>query len=511
MMGTSHELTSDLLKVLNEWALASGRSLQSEQTGFVHYYYGETGSANYHTIPLVENSLFILALLRSRLIDNIQEAKTLLKRLLAFQPQQASESLGNFPLYVHDYPSCQDSTVALQLLAPFYGIIKHFGHVLGADLRQQLEQAASRALEFSLRMHTIKPFSYAFEVRLAAAQKAYGELWERSDWIKEGEKNLEQLSIRQLEDWYTTKQLGDMLIGLQMVYTSIQHSPWNLLWKRLDETWHQATGCYVGPCLREWQEREEPQPHVYDLYAGYFAKQFARRATVLRPYHLYAALIQPSTDQFGTRLYPLQVSGKVKQQTWRMVSDSTWCYTVLEKKNAAQPSVDKTYTPFRLVWGDLQLAHSFVCQGGRYEQVTFACEEQKVQLSFQLGDEIPQEREKSREIEFFVDFHPDVRFSLDHLPHAATTFELGQNIHLNFGRQRLSLVFSLLEGEGDFLGHLMRGNRPSQIDHKGEKRFHAYDWTFFLRTIRRQGPCRVQATLTIENLAVETTSESLFE
>ncbi len=502
MIGASNELASDLLKTLNEWALAAGRSLQSEQTGYVHYYYGDKGLAHDHTIPLVENSLFILALLRSRLIENIQEAKALLKRLLAFQSPLTSEGLGNFPLYLHDYPLCQDTTIALQLLAPFYWILKHFGHILGADLKQQLEQAAHRALEFSMHMHTNKSFSYAWNVRLAAAQKAYGDLWERSNWIEEGKNQLEKLSHGQLEEWYTTKQLGDLLIGLQMAYPSLQNSPWHSLWQRLEKTWHQATGCYVGPCIREWQEREEPQPHVYDLYAGYFAKQFAKRITVLRPYHLYAALIQPSSDQFNALLYPLQVEGQVKHQAWQLRNEETWCYTVLEKKDAVNnPSMDKTYTPFRLVWGDLHVAHTIVCQGGRYEHVTYQCDKQNIQLVFQLGADIPQEREKSREIEFFVDVQPDVQFTLDHAPQAATTFELGQSIQLTFGSQRFSLVFSLLEGEGDFLGHLMRGNRPSQIDLKGEKRFHAYDWTFFLRTVRRQGPCRVQAKLTIENLA----------
>ncbi len=99
-----HEQPPDLVKVLGEWALAAGRSLQSQQTGFVHYY--QVPSSSYQTIPLLENTYFILALFRSCLVEHIQEAKTLLKRLLEFQNLKENQSRGNFPVYLHEYPEC---------------------------------------------------------------------------------------------------------------------------------------------------------------------------------------------------------------------------------------------------------------------------------------------------------------------------------------------------------------------------------------------------------------------
>jgi hypothetical protein len=347
-----------------------------------------------------------------------------------------------------------------------------------------------------VRERAIKAFPYSLSVRLAAAQFAYGTLWEHAQWKQEGQEHLTILAQKQLEGWVTTKQVADLLVGLQMVYPSLLTSPWEPLWHHLSQTWHWTTGCYSGPCIREWQAGEEPQPNLYDLYAGYFARQFSRRAMIVRPYHLQAALIQPCQDKFTAPLSTLLGEGYLKEQAWQMVSQPLWAYTLLEKKGAPHPAMDKTYTPFRWIGGDLHFVHSLVCQGGHYERVEYVGEGQTIQFIFSLGAEsLSEERDKPREIEFFANFHPDLRFKVDDC--VATTFKLGQALHLFLGSHQLSFVFSLIEGEGDFLGHIMRGNRPSQVSHKGEKRFHSYDWTFFLRTIRRQGPCRIGVTIHI--------------
>lgn len=492
----SKDLPVDFSRILGEWALAAGRYLQSKQTGYVHAYQGES-SQGAQTIPLVENALFVLALLRSRLVEQIQEGKVLLKGLLAFQNLQHDQTHGNFPVYLHQYPTCHDSTLGLQLLAPFYWILKQFGHILGSDLKSQLERAAHLALQHSLRAHQQQPFPYSLAVRLAAVQEAYGALWGHLSWQEEGQKELEHLAKRQLEGWYTTTHLGDLLIGLQMVYVSLISSSWKPLWERMEQTWHVPTGTYLGPCIREWQAREEPQAHLYDLYAGYFARNFSRRASLLQTDHLYAALILPSSDQFHLSSV-FMAEGALKEQRWQSFYQPEWAYTLLEKKGSSHPSVDKTHTPLRIIWGDVHRTHSLVCQGGNYEKVEYNVEKNALHLIFDLKEKpSSEERTQQREIEFFVDFHPDFLFTLE--GQSSNTFELGQPLRLSLGQHSLTLILTLVQGEGHFLGHVMRGNRPSQMDDKGEKRFQAYDWTFFLRTIRRQTPCRLQATLLLDS------------
>ena len=63
---------------------------------------------------------------------------------------------------------------------------------------------------------------------------------------------------------------------------------------------------------------------------------------------------------------------------------------------------------------------------------------------------------------------------------------------------KASLQFFLEKGNGDFVGHLMRGNRPSQLKLKGADRFNAYDWQVFLRTLRREGVCDLRLRLRID-------------
>lgn len=492
MTTSTNEFSTDPSKQINEWAVAAGRLLQSPQTGFVHYYYGESAQSMHQTIPILENALFALALLRSRLVENAQEGIGLMKRLLVFQNQQQENSRGNFPVYLHDYPTCYDPSLGLQLLAPFYWIIKQFGHVLSPEFKKQLEQASHQILEYSLAAHTAKAFPYFLSIRLAAAQWAFGKLWGKSDWEKGGEEQLEQLAERQLEGWTTTKQLGDLLPGLQMVYPSLLNSPWSPLWHRMEQTWHCQTGSYIGPCMREWEEGEESQPNLYDLYGGYFSGKFSRRAAVLKAYHLHGAMMQSTADKFAPLPPPYILKGMFREQPWETQCQPACAWTGLEKIHPLDPSVEKTFTPFRYIWGDLDRTHSFVCQGGRYEKAVCQMDEEKVVLDFDLGDAITSE-EQGREIEFFVDVGSGAKFSVD--GKASNTFAIGQTIDIACEQQRLALIFQLMEGEGDFIVHVMRGNRPSQVDLKGENRFQSFDWTLFLRTVRRKGSCRFRVKI----------------
>lgn len=492
------EITTDFSKELSDWALAAGRSFQSIQTGFVHLFYGDS-EPKAQTIPLIENALFVLALFRSRTVEQVQEGKGLLRQLLVFQKKQGDEDDGNFPIYLHDYPHCKDHALGIQLLAPFYWILKQFGHILGGDLKEQLEQAALLTLEQSLRFHQNSPFPFSLAVRLGSAQLAYGLLWDKSDWQQAGMDLLGPLAQHQLDGWTTTRHLADALVGLQMIYPSLSDSPWSGLWKQMEQTWHPHLGCYIGPCVREWQEREEPQVNLYDLFGGYFSGQFSKRATLLSLHHLHGVLIRPTSDKFNVDRPSAIIKGELKQQAWRTAYHRTWSDTLLEKNGPFQPNVDKTHTPYRLLWGDSNCLHSLVCQGGNVDKMTYREEGNSLILLFELRD-FPTDENAApkREIEFFIDLHSETQFQLN--DQATITFPLGQTFQLLFKHHRLSLMLELVQGEGNFMGHVMRSNRPSQVDIKGEKRFQAYDWTIFLRTIRRQTACKIQATLTFETL-----------
>jgi hypothetical protein len=125
-----------------ELALKAGRKRQSEITRFVHYC-SEQPEKSSETIPTYENFCFALALLRSRLAENVLEAKMLLEKLLAFQ-------VGiEFPVYLHEYPVCRHAGLKSKLSPIIFFILRDFQLVLGEKLRQQLQALQNSPEEVS--------------------------------------------------------------------------------------------------------------------------------------------------------------------------------------------------------------------------------------------------------------------------------------------------------------------------------------------------------------------------
>jgi hypothetical protein len=479
-------IEQDKLKELLELSLNCGRQMQSPQTGYVHYYYHSQISDVQHTIPILENVLFALSLLRSRLVENANEAKGILSRLLIFQ----DETKGNFPMYVHHFPECQDNFLGLSLLAPFYWILKQFGHVLGQELRSNLEATVKAILAHSLQLQP----PYAFAMRLAAARCAFGQLWSDAALIQLGTEQLNELQARgHVDEWHKTRHLSHMLIALQMVYPSIKNSPWKDFWHYLEQTWHQQACSYVGPCLSEEQRGEEPEVSLYDLFLGYFSKQLAARSKLVHPCQLHAALIQSSDDQL--EFVTGNVKGQHANQAWMLWHKKEWACTLLDKKELLNSTLEHSYTFLRFVWGNASRTHTLVCQGS-IAKVEYEANFPHVTLILHLEKEVDAEnREKQKEINFYLDFHPEAKIKVDQ--QASSTFELGQLVTIESEQRKLDLTFEQIEGKGQFLGHLMRGNRPCQMSAKGEERFKAHDWHLLLRTIRRAGKCVIKAQINL--------------
>jgi len=72
---------------------------------------------------------------------------------------------------------------------------------------------------------------------------------------------------------------------------------------------------------------------------------------------------------------------------------------------------------------------------------------------------------------------------------------MSEEVVLHIGEKRFEFTFKVIEGEGDFLGHICFGNRPSQLLNKGVNRFEAFDLQLFLRTITRTPQCKIQVVI----------------
>lgn len=484
------------MRMLIELAVNSGRKRKSQQTGYLHYCYNQVEGEPHLPIPLIENFLFALALLRSRTIENINEAKTILEGLLHFQNKNpGDDARGNFPIYLHDFPACKDRFIGVHVACAIYWILKQFHQVLGQELKKQLEEALLFAVKHSLHTYAEKINApYPISVKIAAAAIATGQLLGDVQLSDYGSKMLEVLKENPDEaSFYCPSALGSITASLLMVYPRLKESPWKFFWDHLEKTWHRGTASYAGPSLKEWQQGEEPQVTLYDLFCGYFSACFSQRALKESAVHLETALIPATDERFQVLNYPLTVQGVLKGANWLLHHAERFAYSYIEKGVIdINPTYEKGFHPFRLLWGDVQRVHTFVCQGGGAKTIQF----DKTEMTFTLEGPVEvEDREKNREVLFFLDAHEELEFLIS--DQKASTFQLGEVVSIKDKDLSLRLSFQLEEGEGRFLGHRMLGNRPAQLDNKGTARFNAYDWQIFMRTINRSHQCRIKVGLQI--------------
>ncbi|MCB1148869.1 MAG: hypothetical protein KDK48_01780 [Chlamydiia bacterium] len=481
----------DLVRQLVELAVTSGRSHQSPQTSFVHWCHTRGDETVNHTIPLYENFLFCLALMRMRTQQNITEAKEILARLLAFQAED-----GNYPVYLHEYPLCRDRYNGAQILVVHYWILKQFGAVLGKELKEKLHASAEALLE---RYREDKgPFHIA--VKVAGSLIAFGRLLKKREMEERGNSLLESLREESFEEnfgtWYSPTHSAEALVGLTMVYDQVSASPWSHFWETLTKLWFPKARCYAGPALKVLQSRFEPEPTLYDLFLGDFSGGYPYHAFFDHPFQLQGALVHDSVDKLALPEKPFEKTGILAGHQWLMHQEEEFAWTAMEAKGSVPPELKKGYHHFRLLWGDQNKIHSLSCQGGRISRFEFEKVEGGVDLVATFGED-PEfaGRDKAEELCFYVDRHEG--FEIFVWDKKATTFEFGDVLTLKGPGLKARMQFELEEGDGRVQGHIMPSNRPAQTELKGENRFEAYDWKIALRTIRRSGPCKVRVRVRV--------------
>ncbi|NGX41919.1 MAG: hypothetical protein K940chlam7_00193 [Chlamydiae bacterium] len=482
-----------MIRELVNLAVTEGRRRQSKQTGFVHYCYYADESEHHDTIPTYENLLFVLALLRSRIGDNITEAKRMLEKVLSYQNKVGGHSPGNFPICLHEYPFCFDRWHGVQLLAPLYWIHHHFHSILGRKLAAQVRNAAEENIKHCLLTLKENSADYLTTLNIATAAKALGKDLDLPDIEKEGEELLAILSgMGSQPVWFSSQGLSRMIASLQLVYPTICKSPWQEFWEHLERMWHVPTQSYCGPAFDEWSQGAEPMPTLYDLYMGHLSGSLSKRCSLPHHCHLEAALIQFTEDHIRAVSFPRTLQEEVGTQKCQTYFAKTYAYSSIEQNGKIDPQSLKGFHPFRLVWGDLAQMHTLVCQGGNIKAMNAIAGKDQVEFIFDLGE--PKEKDKfveNREVVFYCSKGDGLKLTVDGA--RATTFRLGEKVQLKSSID-MNLTFELIEGEGNFLGHLMPGNRLSQQDRSTE----AQDWQIFLRNIERTPCCRVRVTLQIQ-------------
>lgn len=481
IVGNSPSMPSELARQLINLAVNAGRTMQSSQTGYIHHYYKPSDDASCDTIPILENFLFALALIRERTAESFAEGRDLLEKLIHFQTES-----GNFPTYLHEYPKCSNRFILLDLLPIFYEVLHTFPLVLCPSSREQFQKMVERSLRVALELER-EDLSFLPRLKLLCGLKLLASFFKDSALESRCALSLETLSKEIKLSYSLYENIGEIVVFLQLCYGEISTTCWRELWELLNSVWHPKLSCYVGP-FKNRQVRDQPEVTLLDLVAGFQTGTYASRTLKNGSHLLYAALIHPSFERIEA-VAPYRTKQQIAGGLWSVRSEQRWALSLLSPTEMGRES-----TPLKLLWGETNYTHSFVCQGGNIERAEFEEQEGGVDLILSLPKEPPEEaKQRSREVIFALNYLEGTTLTVAHS--AASAFQLGEEVTIQREGAKITLSLLLEEGEGRFFGHITKGNRALQKCCTKESRFASYDWLIFLRTVERRASCRLRAKI----------------
>jgi hypothetical protein len=485
-------MINDIGRKLIELAVEAGKNLQSEQTGFLYYNHHGEDKQSHDTIPVFENFLYVLALLKTRKGESMQEAKLLLEKLLSYQSNTVEQGRGNFPTYLHEFPFCFSRWNAVKMIAPMYWCYKNFHSILGENLKKKHASSLNNLVSHCLNTLKEDPADYLTALRIGAGAVAVGRLLKEADFEKRGEELIDHLLHTEHPVWFSRYGIAGILTSLQMVYSKISESPWEKFWIHLENMWHPTLNQYCGPAFEEWQRGNLPEQSLYDFYMYVYTHALPPKILEKDISCLYASLIALVDEKIGEN--PIKdLSGEIENTSWNVKSEEKFALSLITRSRKPDPQIQKGLRSCYVQWKHDDNLYSLSCEGGVYEAMAYEIKDREIYLYFTLPEPLENEHPmENQELTFFCSPSGKIKFNVE--GHAATTFKLEETIHIE-NSPKISVKFKLLDGEGDFLGHLMPGNRPSQK--LISKRFttDAYDRQIFLRTIRKTTSCKIQVKI----------------
>jgi hypothetical protein len=434
------EFEEDQKRKLTELALTACKRRKSSQTGFVHFYPDDPYSQRQDTIPLIENFAFAHALFRSKLMENVQEGKTILEKLLAFEVD------GNFPVFLHEYPECRDRQNSSHLLPICFYLFKDFSSVLGDLLLDKLHNMVQRILFYLSSLSEQAQLSKAAESK----RKAYLQCFDPNEW--------EPASPSEWGEYWMAYQ---MMENMQLEANALE--------KKIRKYWDPAHFVFIGPWKERAQDKDQPAVTLLDLFMGEYFKAFSMRALQDHPCHLKASLV-----------YPFSCSPASGEAT-------SFPYTSLIEKNSRQC--------LTLFWGGELGTHSFTLESkkGSWE---IQKQQDRFELTYTFCEEVPGEDENV-EFAFYLNDSPLHAILIN--GQKGTMFHLQDRISIRSEKIQIELLFSQKSGEGSWTGHLSKANRSFQ-KHK-ENPYACFDWKIGLRTLRRIPYAQIRIVLDIRLFA----------
>lgn len=460
--------------MINALIVSVGKKYIHPQTGFIHYCYHQNEEAYDVTIPIYENLLYIYALFKTKSIENINEAKVLLSSILSFQNNESK----NFPIYLHEYPSCKNSQLPFKILPVFTFIIKQFESVLGEKLLQKLKHSIFLLIQFGLD-YCSKGFlriehKFILSASIYSFQKVLGP-----ELSKDAEVILESIDIHDLEKKvFYPHSLGDILTACQMFSPLFEKFPLEFF-----KFFTPSLGLYTGPLLQIVYEGPEPQVCLYDYHCASISGVYSNRILNENISLLYASLVQPYKNKLFQENV-IRLSGALDNKPWNYIRNLNYSVSSIDIPLNKEDSNWKTSAPFCLSWGDLSFVQTLMLQSGNYQTIKTVIDEHKITIQLELSENFDlEDKEKKNEVILWLSKHPETVVTIQ--DQKATTFKIHDTLFIHSNQLKLKITYKLLEGDIQVLGHVMPGNRPSQMAHLKKVNYEAYDWQILLRTLRR--------------------------
>ncbi|MCX6988049.1 MAG: hypothetical protein NTZ52_00850 [Chlamydiae bacterium] len=396
----------------------------SPQTGFLHLFYEDPYGKTQNTIPILENMYYVLALFRTRLTDPILEARQLLDKILAF------EVTGNFPIYIHQYPVCKDRSLSIHLLPVLHYLLRDYSAVLGEELLHRIEALSIRVIDRALAVQAVKKLSLSASMKLQAYTGCL---------IKQ-----EPMSA---VEW------GDYLLSLHMMPANV----WiNDEIRRGMSLWNPMNEVLLPEGVAPIQDGFSPKASLCNLFMALHTEGSFHRPS-------FADLLMLS----GSLVHPF---------------DIPHCAPLFDARSFVIHKAIGSKQPLTLCWNELDVFRSIALKVPSMD-IRLDETESSVSIRSVYPDEVPI-AEDVNELCLYIDCQAKARLLVNGAP--ASTFRIEDLVQIQTEHKLFTLTFSLIEGQGQFFGHLSKSNRPSQVR---KEVYEAYDWQIGLRTIRRDAHC----------------------
>ncbi len=482
--------SSEKIRILNEIAFNAGKARISPQTKYLHHCYYPGEGESHQTIPLYENFLFIYTLLKSKTGENVTEAKKLLEGLLRFQNNQVEKSKGNYPIYLHEYPDCKDRNIGIHLLPVFALIYKGFHQILGEALKKEFVIGTENLLHYCWEIPP-ENLSYSVKLTLAAGTLSLADSLQSEEFRQKGEALLQKPDPEKIHpEWFYPDQQGKIFTALHLIYSDISRSPWKKFWEFLQIMYDQNTTAYIGPAHKVYQIEGEPEVNLIDFHIAGLTGVFSKRLYSDRASNVEASLVQPHPEILALQNASSKHSGSDEGVEWSVIRNNILSWSCSDIPIDRNHTHWKSISPFRMCWGDLTKVRTCVAQGGNCTSIRATENKEEIIVEFTLLEEFNvEDKDLCKEIILSFDHGNDISAAVEGVK--ANTFYPGNEIIFSSGNIKFSLNFFIIEGEGEFFGHIMPGNRISELALKNENRFNAYDMQIFLRTLRRSSLCRI--------------------